>query len=283
MTPRYRSALAVARDKSAYDLDAKPVRWLLPHPFDTLDVRPGRVILIGAPPGVGKTTLVLQLLMMILDAYPELRAVVGNVETAPPVLLDKLLARLAGVDFTAVTDRTFTTEERERIDAVLRDHAGVLDRVNFLEGPFTVEAVMGAMRAAGANLAVIDYVQRYSSGDKEDRAKLDEVMNKVRLLANAGAAVFVVSSVTRQKNRNGGSTYAGLSLAAFRGSAELEFGADDAYLLHSDPTTGVARLEHVKFRFTRPRDVHLRFCGEYQRFDAGDELDGFDAAGKGGT
>lgn len=139
------------------------------------------------------------------------------------------------------------------------------------------------MRATGSHLAVLDYVQRFSSGDKEDRAKLDEVMSKVRLLATAAAAVFVVSSVTRQKTRTGGSTYAGLTLAAFRGSAELEFGADDAYLLHSEPATGVARLEHVKFRFTRPRDVHLRFRGEYQRFDAGDELDGYDAAGKGGT
>lgn len=280
MTARYRSALAVARDKSQYDLHAKPIRWQLPSPFDTLDVRPGRVILIGAPPGAGKTTLVLQVVTMLLEAHPELRAVVGNVETAPAVLLDKMLARFAEVDLTAVMDRSFTTVERRRVDAAIREREGVLDRMTFLDGPYTVEGMFECMRATGARVAVIDYVQRFSSGDRDDRAKLDEVMGKVRLLASAGAAVFVVSSVTRQKDRAGGSTYAGLSLAAFRGSAELEFGADDAYLLHSGPA---ARLEQVKNRFSSPRDVPLRFRGEFQRFEAGDELDGFGAAGKGGA
>lgn len=133
MTPRFRSALSIARDKSVYDLDAKPIRWSLPPPFDTLDVRPGRVLLFGAPPGAVKTTLTLQLVTMILETHPELRAVVGNVKTSPPVLLDKLLARLAGVDFDAVMDRTFTTDER--IDATLRERADLLERVNFLEAP----------------------------------------------------------------------------------------------------------------------------------------------------
>jgi hypothetical protein len=143
------------------------------------------------------------------------------------------------------------------------------------------------MRASAARLAVVDYVQRFSAGEKDDRAKLDTVMSQVRLLASAGAAAVVISSVARQKTKNGSSTYGGLSLAAFRGSAELEFGADFAFLLHSDPASGVARLECVKERFGRPRDIPLRFCGEFQRFDAGDPLDGYDAApppsGKGGA
>jgi hypothetical protein len=34
----------------------------------------------------------------------------------------------------------------------------------------------------------------------------------------------------------------------------------------------------VKNRFGKPADVYLWFRGEYQRFDPGDPLDGFDAA-----
>lgn len=276
--PSLLTAYALARDKAKYDLDAKPERWLAGAPFDTLDIRPGRVLLFGAPPGAGKTTLALQLTTDLLARHP-LRAVVANVETAPPVLLDKLLARLAGVEFSAVMNREFLDDERRRIDAAIDEHAGTLDRLAFLPGPFTVPNVFDGMRAFDARLAVVDYVQRFSAGDKEDRMKLDAVMGQVRTLADQGAAVLVISSVSRQKNRRGSSTYSeGLSLAAFRGSAELEFGADSAFLLHGDPRSGVARLECVKERFGRPRDIPLRFCGEFQRFDAGDILDGFDAA-----
>jgi len=276
--PSLISAYALARDKARYDLDAKPERWTAGAPFETLDVRPGRVLLFGAPPGAGKTTLALQLVSDLLAAYPALRAVVANVETAPPVLLDKLLSRLAGVDLTALMNRMLLDDERARIDAALRDRADVLARLAFMPGPFTVPNLFEGMRTFDARLAVVDYVQRFTAGDKDDRAKLDAVMNQVRQLADAGAAVIVVSSVARQKDRRGSSTYGGLTMAAFRGSAELEFGADSAYLLHADPRSGVARLEHVKERFGQLRDVPLRFCGAFQRFDAGDDLDGFDAA-----
>jgi len=277
-TPRLRTALDIARDKAIYDLDAKPERWVPPPPFETLDLRPGRVLLFGAPPAAGKTTFALQLVSDLLAAYPALRCVVANVETAAPVLLDKLLSRLAGVDLTALMNRMLLADERARIDAALRDRADVLARLAFMPGPFTVPNLFEGMRTFDARLAVVDYVQRFTAGDKDDRAKLDAVMNQVRQLADAGAAVIVVSSVARQKNSRGSSTYGGLTMAAFRGSAELEFGADSAYLLHADPRSGVARLEHVKERFGQQRDVPLRFCGAFQRFDAGDDLDGFDAA-----
>ena len=275
--PRLLSALDIARDRALYDLDAKPERWLAGPPFDALDVRPGRVLLFGAPPGAGKTTLALQLATDLLARHP-LRAVVANVETAPPVLLDKLLSRLAGVEFAALLNREFLDGERRRIDAALDANADLLGRLAFLPPPYSVPHLFDGMKAFDARLAVVDYVQRFSAGDKEDRAKLDLVMNQLRLLADAGAAVLVISSVARQKNSRGSSTYQGLSMAAFRGSAELEFGADSAFLLHCDPRTGVARLECVKERFGQPRDVPLRFRGEFQRFDPGDVLDGFDTA-----
>ena len=271
------TALQLARDKSRYDLDAKPERWTPGPPFDSLDVRPGRVILLGAPPGAGKTTLALQL-MGDLIARHALRAVVANVETAPPVLLDKLLARLAGVDFTALINRELTADERRRIDAALEQHADTLDRLAFHGGRFNVPALFETMRTFNARLAVVDYVQRFSASEAEDRMKLDRIMSQVRILADAGAAVLVISSVARQKDKSGSSTYAGLSMAAFRGSAELEFGADSAFLLNLDKRSGVAVLQCVKQRFGPEIDIPLRFCGPLQRFDPGDPLDGFDAA-----
>src|SRR5689334_6231494 len=99
-----------------------------------------------------------------------------------------------------------------------------------------------------ARLAVIDYAQRFAAGEGDDRTNIDRLMSGVRKLATAGACVRLISSVTRQKSPNGSNTYAGLNLASFRGSAELEFGADAPYILDADVKAGVAVLRCEKDR-----------------------------------
>lgn len=85
----------------------------------------------------------------------------------------------------------------------------------------------------------------------------------------AGVAVIVVAAVARQKDSRGRSTYHGdtLTLASFRESSELEFGADDAFILVQD---GKAKdrvvLRHLKARHSEPRDLTLQFDRKLQRF-----------------
>lgn len=160
----------------------------------------------------------------------------------------------------------------------LAERADLFDRIAFLEPPFTIAHLAGAMVEFGARLAVIDYAQRFAAGAGDDRSNLDRLMGAARRLAAAGACVLLVSSVARQKSNNGSSTYAGLTLASFRGSSEIEFGADAAYVLDADVRAGVAVLRCVKDRFRQPRDVPLRFDAALQTFVAGDPLDLFDAA-----
>ena len=276
-SPKFVTASAVARSP-ALDLDVKPERWHAGPPFDLIDLRPGRVVLIGAPPGAGKTTLTLQLVTGVLANHPDLRAVVGNVEMAPAALGEKLLARFAGVPLDALQDRELTADERRRVEAAKADHAPTLDRIAFLEPPFTLRHLGEAMIGFEARLAVVDYAQRFATGDGDDRAKLDALMGGVRTLAMAGAGVVLVSSVSRQKSNTGSNTYSGLNLASFRGSSEIEFGADSAFILDTDPRSGVAVLKCEKERFRQQRDIHLRFDGARQTFAAGDPLDLFNGA-----
>ena len=54
----------------------------------------------------------------------------------------------------------------------------------------------------------------------------------------------------------------GISLASFRESSELEFGCDDAFILHpeADNAEGDAmRLRHLKSRHGEARDLLLQF------------------------
>ena len=272
----YTTALALARDPARFDLDTQPTRWTPPAPFESIDLRPGRIVLIGAPPGAGKTTLVLQLIFDV-TAQHGLRAVIANVEMSADVLIDKLLARLARVDVTALMNRNLTEPERDRILSAVATHADALARIAFHVGPPTVASVYESTRVFDARLIVLDYLQRFVLDAADDRSRLDRLMSQVRRVADQGLAVLVISSVSRQRGR-GGSTYDNLALASYRGSAELEFGADAAYLLDADPRHGIATLRQTKNRYGPPRDVPLRFNGPHQEFSEGDALAAYDAA-----
>jgi replicative DNA helicase len=80
-----------------------------------------------------------------------------------------------------------------------------------------------------------------------------------------------VSALNRQRNRTG-STYDGAGLASFRESSEVEYGADDCYLLAADPSgeadAGAMVLAHVKARHGEPTDLALLFDGAHQSFTA---------------
>jgi replicative DNA helicase len=279
-TAKFTTAADVAKS-AAFDPDAPaPPRYRPGPPFDALDVRPGRVVLCGGPPGAGKTALGLQIVVGVLQNHPELRAVYGCVEMGGADLLARVVARLAGVPVTPITDKTLGAGEKARVKKAVELHDPVLHRLAFLDPPFNLDHLAGAADTFGATVLVTDYLQRFGHG-KDLRESLDGLMTGVRRLALAGAAVVAISSVARQKNDKGRSDYGGLGLASFRGSAELEFGADSAFIL--DAADGTAVLRCVKNRYGKPADVHLRFDAEHQRFDPGDPLDGFDAAtGKAG-
>jgi replicative DNA helicase len=275
MTAKFTTAADVARSP-AFDPDAPPPQRYDPgRPFGALDLRPGRVVLIGAPPGAGKTAAALQIVVGALQNHPDLRAIVACVEMSAADLLGRVVARLAGVGVSQIADKTLTPVEKGKVKKALALHGPTLARLAFLDPPFTLEHLADAATEFEATLHCVDYLQRFGHA-KDLRESLDGAMTGVRRLALAGAAVLAISSVSRQRSERGGSSYDGLNMASFRGSAELEFGSDSAYLL--DANNGVAVLRCVKNRYGKPADVHLRFDGEYQRFDPGDPLDGFDAA-----
>ena len=92
-------------------------------------------------------------------------------------------------------------------------------------------------------------------------------MNFIRQFADAGVAVIVVAAVSRSKDKAGRSSYdaENLSLASFRESSELEFGADDAFILARTSEQQVL-LKHLKARHSEPCNHPMDFDGALQRF-----------------
>jgi replicative DNA helicase len=95
-------------------------------------------------------------------------------------------------------------------------------------------------------------------------------MDMLRQFAGAGCAVLALSAVGRSRDNAGRSTYAAgsMSLASFRDSGELEYGADDAFLLApvDDANPNVVRLSHLKCRHGAQQTVELNFDRARQAF-----------------
>ena len=245
---------------------------VFPHTLPVPEISPGQVTLLGGAPGAGKTAFVMSCVVEALRHTPTLRALVANVEMSSAALLDRQLARLSGIEGEVIRHRRFTAEHADRLDAGLATVETFADRLAFLEPPFDLANVAHAADAHGADVVVLDYLQRIlPPGDVADpRLRANAVMGMIRQFAGQGCAVLALSAVGRSRDAAGRSTYAAgsMSLASFRDSGELEYGADDAFLLApvDDTDPNVVRLSHLKCRHGAQRTVDLHFDRGRQAF-----------------
>ena len=236
-----------------------------------IEIGPKLVTLFGGAPGAGKTAFTMQCVVDALRLTDSLRVLVCNVEMPSTVLLDRQLARFSGIDATTIRYRKLDGSHARRLDQALNTLEHIADRLCFLHPPFSVENIAAAADEFDAGLIVLDYVQRISPPGKhsDQRGSVNATMSYLRQFADAGVGIVVVAAVARQKDHHGRSSYAGnaLSLASFRESSELEFGADDAFILTPDQKNAeLVTLRHLKARHTEPRDIALRFDRRRQAF-----------------
>jgi replicative DNA helicase len=206
-----------------------------------------------------------------LRLTPDIRAVVCNVEMALGALLDRQLARLSGIDLNAIRHRRLAAEHADRIDQAMNTLETLVERLAFVRPPFDLANVAATADAFDGRLLLLDYIQRIPPpGDHGDkRGAVNATMDYLRQFADNGCGIIVISAVGRTKDSKGRSTYAGdsLTLASFRESSELEFGADDAFILAPDDDQGDAMtLRHLKSRHGQALDVALTFDRKHQRF-----------------
>lgn len=249
--------------------------------LDAIRIGPELVTLIGGAPGAGKTALVMQCAVDALRLTPGLRVLVCNVEMPPTALLDRQLARVSGVDATLIRDRTIEQVHYEPLELAFDVLSDVADRLSFVRAPFDLKNVAESGDEVSADVIILDYIQRIRPpGDFADRrGSVSATMEVIREMADSGVAVVVVAAVSRQRDKKGRSSYQGdaLNLASFRESSELEFGADDAFMLvpNSENDDEII-LKHLKSRYGQTGDSILRFDRSLQRFEALQDEKGYD-------
>jgi replicative DNA helicase len=256
-----------------------------------IEIGPGIVTLIGGAPEQGKTAFTMQWLADALTLTPSLNALVCNVEMSPSTPLDRQLARLADIDLTLIRHRRLTAEHSEAVERSMQALEALADRLAFVRPPFDLANVARSADAFDAGLILIDYIQRVSApGEHGDRrGAVDATMSYLRQFADEGVAIIVVAALARSKDTKGRSSYGeGLSLANVRETSELEYGADDAFIL--TPADDAKRegeassrvvLKHLKSRHGETKDITLTFDRKHQRFTPAEPTEPTKRADKG--
>lgn len=254
----------------------RPTRWPLgTGGFARVEFGPGSVLLLGGAPNAGKTALAGQLLFDAMRLNEDLRAVVANVEMSAAALLERQLARISGISLTTLRERQTTLAEAESLERGLATLEPLCERLVFLRPPFSVDNLAKAADDIEADVLLCDYIQRFQQpGDSGDpRRATGALMSKLRQAADVGLGVLVVSAVGRSRDAKGRASYSeGLGLASFRETSELEYGADDAYILTEGEAPNERVLLHLKCRHGELKDLALRFDGRLQRFAVSEQV-----------
>lgn len=234
-------------------------RPTVPTPFETLNallgggLHGGKLYVLAAPPGGGKTTLASQ----IADHAAEAGCPVAYVamEMGRGQLFDYALARALGMNSAKVEARAFQRSERDR--ATLAQAAReYLERIapwlSVIEGDWntTAAALNGwvaqararyALAAAAPVLLVVDYLQLLNTGDDKldsgganETPKVSQVAVQLKQLArDSGAAVLALSDVVKSE-QGAAMKGAEFTLNMLRGSNRIAHAADTVLALYSE-------------------------------------------------
>ncbi|WP_372717330.1 DnaB-like helicase C-terminal domain-containing protein [Novipirellula sp.] len=198
--------------------------------IEGMEVGPGKISIVAAPPGFGKTTFAMQYAFDAIDHNPDLTVYVANAEMSFEVLVKRELTRRSGVPQKALRFADLTPGQIAKVEAAAAEIEPYLPRIVVMPEPYTLSDLQ-KWADGRCGLLLLDYLQLFAPSD-DPRLGVNMVMRELRHLANQGWGVLALSAVTRGKNKNG-SAYdsSQLTMASLKESGEIEFSADSIYLL----------------------------------------------------
>lgn len=265
----------------------KPMLWTPDEvPWGNLAFSPGSVCVIGGPGEVGKTALVLDIVMRMLARYSSLRVVIASNDMAIKEIGNRWMANLSGVNLRNIQDNSVAHSEINKLEAAYRLLDRVDDRVQFVERPFTIEQFHEAAVEFRADIAFLDYLQITASAEIRHDSQQQHVarlMLSLRALADSGPCVITTLALSRQgvvhaRGRVGRTDANELDMAVYGHASEIEYMSDLGYVLMAEPGARVAMrpgdeyqpiktwLQCVKGRNTVKVHVPLLFDGRIQKF-----------------
>lgn len=247
--------------------------------FPTLDrtllgMRPGQMVVIGARPGVGKTSLALNL--AVNAAWNGATVAFFSLEMSKTEIAQRLLSAETSIGLREIRSGKINNEQWKLISDAIKDMSVLPMIIDDTPGTTVTEIRAKARRIlskANLGLIVIDYLQLLSppSGVKRADSRATEVAEMSRgikiMAKDLGVPVIALSQLNRTlENRTGKRP----QLSDLRESGAIEQDADIVILLDRSTTEEEAKREDrpnmdettmiiAKNRSGETRDVSITF------------------------
>ncbi len=225
-------------------------------------------IVLAAPPGCGKTALVLQVLRGFLRNQPNAEALYMAGEMSRRQLAARLVQQEASPPAYAL--HFGTPEQIQRRDEAMVRLEKIAPRLHVMAPPTDLERIKDV--AFKYAVIVVDYLQLVRPADLAPGrvAQLDGIMAELTAIAAVSGCTFVIVSAMP---RGAGSIKSRNIFEAFKGSSAIEYTADVAFVgevdedADDDSETRNVRWRCLKNRHGPAVDLDLVFNGPAMRFD----------------
>jgi replicative DNA helicase len=282
---------------AAADRTLKRLEEQWEHPEQTLGLKTGygeldkaiyglrpRLIILAAPPKVGKTTLALNLVHNVIDENQAPAgvpvALVISLEMTVDELTERALAAFAKVSLDSLLTGSLTDEEKARVREAKEKLA--LMPIEYLEGfesvtPATMKALVRKVKRTHGriDLLVVDYIQLCDADSmtENDTARVSRVTRELKRISKAfNLPVLGLSQVNRNFANRPDSK---LRLSDLRQSGALEQDADVVIFIQRENPHDLAdtrRVLDIAAQRGGKSDVQIPmiFFGDRSRFEVAD-------------
>lgn len=168
--------------------------WPFPDFRNFLRVKPGRFLIFGAEPSVGKTAFSLQCAW-----HWAKRQKVGffSLETDPETLFDRLISHVARIPMPQIQENRLTQQEWDRVCMAANEISESKLELISAAGMTTAD-IRAKIIEGGYKLVVIDYLQLISSGGSSRYEKVTSISIDLHTMAQSlGVTVVALSQLSR--------------------------------------------------------------------------------------
>lgn len=272
-----RTAIAGASEEALGAATAKPGVLTGLSNLDRVirGMRSGEMIVVGARPGVGKSSFAVTVCLNLLHRDPDAAIFFASVEMPAREIIKRFISGASGVSVEALEDGRVSPDERAAWSEAVGDieRAAPLIENRGMSNPAQVFATAQAfkIRRQRLDLVVVDHLHRMHGPGKSRTEQLTFISGSVaRMAADLGCPVLALAQLnrgieTREDKRP--------TLADLRDSGSIEQDADMVIFLHrpntndaSDDSKSRAVAYVAKNRRGVTGDVALRFKADITRF-----------------
>lgn len=243
-----------------YNIRPDFLKWPFPGFGDHLRVRPGRFVIVGAEPSVGKTALAIQCAWH----WAKNRKVgFFSLETDKETLTERLIAMLMQIPLSRIQDRNLSDQDWERVCAASAEISTV--PLEFVQASgMTTADIRAKILESGYEIIVIDYLQLMRARGGSRYEQVTNISLDLHTIAQSlGVTVVALSQLSRSNDDHTPKN------SDLRESGQLEQDADVIMMMKLDKQTEPAGPRKIFVTKNKEGELFmslLAFDGKYQTF-----------------